>query len=264
MLQEECLTNEEPADVYKQEIVPAIEILQTASGLTDEAAKTCVYYAAGTYGLKQLDQYPILILQGATGTGKSEAMKALAKIVHNPSWLGTNLTTASLRDGLGKAKDATAFIEEGDSATEGIIANRYSRDTSKTSVKRATLAGWSDQGLDYFGATVLHKRKPFNDAATASRSIIVKTRNNPGNYFILEVEDSVRNGLKQVWEQSYQKLQELDYSVMAEYAEVAAPTMRRISPAASSRNRKTRFALDILASPLQVSAAYTAHSELVK
>ncbi len=71
------------------QVYPAVMALQTASGLTNEAAKTCVYYAVGTYGLEQLQLYPILLFQGATGTGKSDAMKVLAQLVYKPSWLGT-------------------------------------------------------------------------------------------------------------------------------------------------------------------------------
>ena len=156
-----------------------------------------------------------MVFQGAAGTGKSEAMKALKQLVYKPVWLGTNLSKASLRDELDKAKDATAFIEEGDDVAEDIISNRYARETAKTSVKRTTGAGWFDFGVIYFGATVLHKRKPFNDHATASRSIIIKTRNNLGSYYVPVVEDIVRNGLKQLWEPSNPKLKELNLSSRA-------------------------------------------------
>ena len=187
--------------VHSQLINQAVNVLMTASGLTEMAAKTCVYYAVGTYGLEELNIYPLLVFYGATGTGKSAAMKALEKLVRKPKWTGTNLTKAGLRDKLDEAKDATTFMEEGDIADEEYIANRYSRETSDSSVKRSGNFGWVTIGVSYFGATVLHKRKPFNDPATDSRSILIKTRPHPGEkYYLPEIDESLREGLKQLWQ----------------------------------------------------------------
>jgi len=132
----------------------AVEVMQTASGLTYEQAKTCVYYAAATYGLEDLSIFPILVFQGALATGKSTAMQALQKLVYKPVDIGTKLTEASLRDRLSvNAKNSTAFLEEGDSLAEDIISNRYSRETAQTTVKKAGSAGkWFTKELDYFGA----------------------------------------------------------------------------------------------------------------
>lgn len=191
----------------------AVDYLMTASGLSTSAAKTCVYYAIGTYGLDRLNLYPLLVIYGPTGTGKSSAMKALAKLVIQPEWMGTSLTKAGLRDKLNNAKNATAFIEEGDVADEDYIANRYSRETSKSSVKRAVGTGWKDDSLDYFGATVLHKRKPFNDPATESRSILIKTRANINNqYHLPDVDSNLMERLKQIWEQAYPMYKEMETS----------------------------------------------------
>jgi len=192
-------------------IEPAIAALQTASGLTRNAAKTLVYYAVVTYGLEELRLCAALVLQGATGTGKSGAMNVEKELVNKPHSVGTNLTKARLRDEFGKAKNATAFIEEGDNASEELISNRFSRDTATTSVNRTTGVAWSPWALEYFGATVMHKRKPFNDPATASRSIVVKTHSSPGSYYMPQIENSIRESLRNLWLQAKDKLVTLNY-----------------------------------------------------
>lgn len=188
------------AVAYSVTVTAAVNVLMTASGLTKLAAKTCVYYAVGTYGLGELNLYPLLVFYGATGTGKSAAMKALGMLVCKPVWLGTNLTQANLRDKLDKAREASAFLEEGDTTYEEYIANRYSRGTSESSVKRSVKAGWADTSVKYFGATILHKRKPFSDPATDSRSIVIRTRPQPGRtYYLPEVDETLKEGLKEIW-----------------------------------------------------------------
>ena len=62
------------------------------------------------------------------------------------------------------------------------IRNRYSRSTSRTSVKRERRQGWDSEPLDTFGATVLHRRHPFKDPAVQSRAITVRTRKSDGPF----------------------------------------------------------------------------------
>ncbi len=91
-------------------------------------------------------------------------------------------------------------------------------------MKRTTGTGWFDSSVTYFGATVLHKRKPFNDAATVNRAIVIKTRNKPGNYHVSEIPDSLREGLKQLCSQSLQKFAELpDMSITGRAADTWKP-----------------------------------------
>ena len=188
-------------------LYPSVMAVQMASGLDDNVAKACVYYAVGTYGLEQLETYPILVLLGPAGTGKSSAMQVMKQLANRPIWLPTRLTKASLRDELGNAKNATAFIEEADNVDEEIIANRYSRETAKTGVKRTVPpGGWVDTKVDYFGATVLHRRQPFKDLAISSRSIAVRTRNRLGNYQIPNVDESYRENIRKLWEQAKEHL----------------------------------------------------------
>lgn len=201
----------------------AVETMQTASGLTEEQAKTCVYYATATYGLEDLSIFPILVFQGALATGKSTAIKALKQLTYKPEDIGTGLSRASIRDKLAKfAKNSVAFFEEGDGAAEDIISNRYSRETAATSVKRANPeGGWHNQELSYFGASVLHKRRAFSDPATASRTIVIRTRYNPGDYHVTEVGQDVRDALKGLWAHSTRGPAELECTGRA--ADVWAP-----------------------------------------
>jgi hypothetical protein len=133
-----------------REVHAAVGAMQTASGLTYEQAKTCVYYAAATYGLDDLSLFPILIFQGPYGTGKSTAMQALKQLVYEPVDIGTRLTEASSRDKLAaKSKESTAFFEERDSVAEEIISNRYSREAAITTVKKAgSWSKWFTKELD--------------------------------------------------------------------------------------------------------------------
>ena len=196
------------------QVSAGIRAMQTASGLTDEQAKTCVYYAAATYGLKQLDIFPILVFQGAQGTGKSDAIKTLEQLVYKPAKIvGTKLSEATLRDELGKTREATAFFEEGDKLDEAMISNRYSRATAEQKFKKELQTGWKQVKARYFGATVLHKRKPFNDPATASRCIIIKTRHRgQRNWYVPGVEGGIREGLQELWDKSTKQPAELEYS----------------------------------------------------
>ncbi|MFC2024039.1 hypothetical protein ACFLTJ_00440 [Chloroflexota bacterium] len=75
--------------------------------------------------------------------------------------------------------------------------------------------------LSYFGASIVHKRRAFSDPATASRTIIIRIRNNPGSYHVNEIGQEVRDGLKQLWLESAREPVELEYSGRA--ADVWAP-----------------------------------------
>lgn len=154
----------------------------------------------------------IFVFQGAQSTGKTSGMRAMKGFVSNPQWIGTNLTEAALRDQLEKAKNGTAFVEEGDNAHEHLIANRFSRDTASTVVNKQLGKVWCPIQVDYFGATVMHKRKPFIDPATLSRTILVKTRSKPGHYHLTELDDSVRQGLLELWQLAKPMMNELNVS----------------------------------------------------
>ena len=172
---------------------PYIEAFKKASSLNENEAKLCVYFCILTYKILDLVLFPILALFGEQGSGKSSIIKVMLQLVNNPTpdpknflsldrWEGLKIndTFASLRDGL--EEDTTAFIEEGDAdymKNERLVADRYSRQTAVVKQKKQEAIGHSQARTRIFGATVIHKRRGFKDPATTSRSIFLKTKNEP-------------------------------------------------------------------------------------
>lgn len=162
-----------------------VKALMGASAIKEQEAKTCVYYAMLTYRLDSLPKVPILALIGPIGTGKSTLLNQLALFVSEPKWVSTE-SRASLRDQLDGCR--TALIDEGDKVDEDLLVRRYSKETGRLCYNRATDKGtWLPVQANIFGATIICRRTPFKDQATASRSIVITTRFQPGNYKITEL-----------------------------------------------------------------------------
>lgn len=155
--------------------------ITSACGLDLNQAKTVVYWAIATHAIKKLTIMPILVFLGGYSTGKSTLMELLKQICYLPTSIDGKVSKAELRDSL--KLNTTALIEEGDNVDERLILMRYSRQTATTSVKRGSASqGWTREPMNLFGATALHRRLPFRDAAVDSRSITIKTVYKPGRY----------------------------------------------------------------------------------
>jgi len=170
----------------------AVNILLKSSGLEPEDARTAVYYAAATWGVDQLDMFPIFPLlrfYGPPGTGKSRAMKVLASWCCKPKTLsGKRITVAALRDELAIAYQGTALIEEADETAddegcEQLLAARCETSTAELELKRKdNQDNWQQEHVRIYGATVVHYRRAFIDQAIASRSININTRGREGSW----------------------------------------------------------------------------------
>ena len=172
---------------------PYIEAFKKASSLNDNESELCVYYCILTYKILGQLLFPILVLFGEHGSGKSAIIRVMLQLVNNPipdpkdfpnldHWVGLKIndTYPSLRDAL--VENTTAFIEEGDAdfkKHEQLIADRYSRQTAVVSQKKPEAIGYSQGKARIFGATVIHKRRGFKDSATTSRSIFIRTKYEP-------------------------------------------------------------------------------------
>ena len=163
-------------------IAKVVESLMGASGINEYQAKLATYYAISTH--LDLDMLALLVILGKHGTGKSWFMKQLKPYLCEAVWVNAK-TYASLREGLNHTK--TALIEEGDKADEELLICRYSKQTSEILIRAGGSGRWANQIINVFGATVLHKRRPFADPALRSRAIILKTKRNPGKYRIRNV-----------------------------------------------------------------------------
>lgn len=151
-----------------------IPTLVDISDISIEQAKTCLYYAIATHMLPdRLEQIPILTIIGPYGTGKSSLLYKLSEMVKEPNIIAAE-STATLRDKL--AGTVTALIDEGDNVHEEYLIKRYSAKTGRISYKIATGDGWSINTINIFGASIIVRRTPYKDAATTSRSIMIRTR----------------------------------------------------------------------------------------
>ncbi|MHC4183986.1 MAG: hypothetical protein ACYSR0_11630 [Planctomycetota bacterium] len=168
----------------------AISAIMGASGITEDQARTCLYYTIATYFLPdELELIPILAIIGPHGTGKTDLLMQLIKMVNGPRLIGAR-TFPTLRDEFGKT--TTALLDDADDITEAnekILIHRYSKIGSVIGHKvdispRIDVTKWRDKKTDVFGATIITKRTPFKDSAVTSRSIIIKTKYVRGKYKI--------------------------------------------------------------------------------
>ena len=165
----------------------AIVAIMGASGITEEQARTCLYYAIATYFLPdELELMPILAIIGPIGTGKTDLLEQLRKMVNGPRLIKAR-TYPTLRDKFGKT--TTALLDDADKIDEEILIHRYSKIGSVIDHKvdispRIDVSKWRDKKTDVFGATIITKRVPFKDSAVTSRSIIIKTKYVRGKYKI--------------------------------------------------------------------------------
>jgi hypothetical protein len=153
--------------------------LQRVTGLNALARKRVIYYTLATHALGSLETFPLLVLKGPMGTGS-----ILAECVHRPSRFSLRgRTLPVIRDELVKCHDGTAIIEEADqawrdsSSFESMLSDRYKRATAEIARKESNgKEGWVTKDALCFGATVLHRRLPFADAALNGRSVFVYFR----------------------------------------------------------------------------------------
>ncbi|MCH7736128.1 MAG: hypothetical protein IH872_01885 [Chloroflexi bacterium] len=153
-----------------------IDQITEVTGLDQNNARTVVYYAIATHGISEIQIFPILNFYGPAGTGKTTNLNILKELVHSPRIIDGQVSNPALRDALGS--ETTALLDEADGISERWLVNRFSRQSSNTFVKRDTGTGWSQQPMNLFGATAMHRRRPFKDPAILSRSIEIQTRRN--------------------------------------------------------------------------------------
>jgi hypothetical protein len=157
--------------------------LSESTGLKELDRKVIIYYAISTHALPLLHTFPLLVLAGKTGTGKSQAEKITARYSRQPRSLCLRgMTLPAIRDEFAIAHEGTAVLEEpdqawkdGDGQFENLLSDRYQRDTARAVFKTKTQQeNWALSNVQYFGATVLHRRVPFHDAAMDGRCVRVQ------------------------------------------------------------------------------------------
>ena len=159
--------------------------LSESTGLKYCDQKLVVYWTLATHALLYLDTFPLLALLGKMGTGKSQTLSIVENFSLRPVRLSLRgMTGAAIRDKFAEAYEGTAIVEEadqawkdGDSAFESLLSDRYQRLSAQASHKvKQGDKDWQSVTKRYFGATVLHRRIPFRDAALDGRTVSIRLR----------------------------------------------------------------------------------------
>ena len=161
------------------------ESLKRSTGLRELDRKVVTYWALATHSLPHVDTFPALAMLGKMGTGKSQALKIIGNFAYRSRRLSLRaMTAATIRDEFAGCNEGTAVVEEADyawndkdGAFERMVSDRYQRDSAKAALKIPSgNKNWKTVSKAYFGATALHRRIAFIDAALDGRSIQVRTR----------------------------------------------------------------------------------------
>lgn len=173
-----------------------LQIILGSSGISEEQARTCLYYVLTTYLLPdKLSIMPILLISGPLGTGKSALRDQLGRMSNGTRLIGGE-TVATLREELHDT--ITALIDEGDKVDELLLIKRYSKESSKLTYKTALDRGWLTARANIFGATIICRRLPFENQATKSRAITIKTRYRIGDYEVQSLNEESKQRLKEI------------------------------------------------------------------
>ncbi|MDA1218953.1 MAG: hypothetical protein O2909_05860, partial [Chloroflexi bacterium] len=138
-----------------------LALIGSATSLDEDQARTLIYFAIATYALPHLEKFPIMAIYGPAGTGKTTILDILRAVTSKPAMIDGKVSKAVLRDLL--AENLIALIDEADEIHEQWLVNRYSKQSASTVVNLHTQEGWLKQQNNLFGATALHRRKPFKD-----------------------------------------------------------------------------------------------------
>jgi hypothetical protein len=177
-------------DKLKQAVNLADKMLAETTGLGEFERRVTAYYITSTYFQDNFNPMPIFVIKGPTGTGKTTVLRLCNLLCFRPvMFSGGKITSPALRDKLKEAYMGTAIIDEADNPAadfEQIINNRYLKETAfafKKGDPDPDTREWDTLKIPIFGATILHKRVPFEDPSVESRSIIIQTRPVTGTAF---------------------------------------------------------------------------------
>lgn len=159
--------------------------LSESTGLKDRERAIIAYWTIATHSLPYVKTFPLLALLGKMGTGKSQTLSIIANFAYRPSRLSLRgMTGPAIRDKFAECNGGTAVVEEADAAWkdtdmnfERLLSDRYQKASAEASLKVPTgQKNWGTVTKQYFGATALHRRIPFNDAALDGRTVSVRLR----------------------------------------------------------------------------------------
>jgi hypothetical protein len=178
------MANLETIDIIRVAVEAIEKMLALSTGLPEMERKIVAYYTLATHSLENTDTFPLLVISGPMGTGKSQTLQIVKAFCYRPKTLTPRgYTPPALRDEFAECCGGTAIIEEGDGSWrdhqsyEALISDRYQRESAKAAYKvPAGDNSWDLVTKFYYGATVLHRRTRFHDLALEGRSITVNTK----------------------------------------------------------------------------------------
>ena len=125
-----------------------------------------------------------MVILGPPATGKSSLLESITRLVYIPRVIEAE-SIPTFRDKLANnppKSTCTAILDEGHTVYEDYLIKRYSKNTAELNYKKKAGGRWETDTINIFGATVIVRRTPFQDAATTSRSIYIRTRYKRGHY----------------------------------------------------------------------------------
>jgi hypothetical protein len=165
----------------------AAVLMQTAlsksTGLKEREQKLVTYWTLATHALPHVDTFPLLALLGRTACGKSTTLDIIGNFAFRPAAFSLrSMTTPAIRDKFAECASGTAILEEADQAWrdsdatfERMLSDRSQRKSAEAAYKvKVGENGWGTLSKKYFGATALHRRIPFNDAALDGRTVFIR------------------------------------------------------------------------------------------
>jgi hypothetical protein len=173
------------ADKLARAAVLMQKALTESTALKDLQQKLVTYWTIATHSLPVVNTFALLALVGKMGTGKSQTLSIVENFAFRPVRLSLRaMTTPTIRDKFAESNNGTAIIEEADYAWrdtdttfERLLSDRYQRASAEASYKmKSGDKNWSTSTKQYFGATALHRRLSFRDAALDGRSVTVRLR----------------------------------------------------------------------------------------
>ncbi|MGA8152748.1 MAG: hypothetical protein WB952_17490 [Terriglobales bacterium] len=159
--------------------------LSESTGLKGRDQMLVVYWTLATHSLPHVNTFPLLDLLGKMGTGKSQTLSVIGNFGFRPVTMSLRgMTGPAIRDKFAACYEGTAIIEEADHAWkdgemtfERMLSDRYQRNSAVAEHKvPAGEKKWGTATKRYFGATALHRRISFGDAALDGRTVTVRLR----------------------------------------------------------------------------------------
>jgi hypothetical protein len=191
-------------------------VLESCTGLDCQGRKLVTYWTLATHTLEHVRMFPLLLLKGSMGTGKSVTLRIIKAFAFRPvAFSARGSTQPVIRDKLAEGLNGTAIVEEADEGWKGdqqfevLLSDRYQRDSAEASLKVSSGDDYVTVTKQIFGATALHRRKPFADQALKGRSVLVRLKANHERTYseFCENEPSVQEVQKLISELSFVPLE---------------------------------------------------------